>query len=162
MKSEDVKPPETLRNVFAELENYFQKSNLPEPGLLWFSIPLYLNQYVLERQTKSWDKKSAIQFLNYLQTRPPVWLRLNDQKFIDTVKTDLKENNLKILENRIQDNNIALAIEGQKGIYELESYKRGLFEIQDFASQQIGLSVKVQPSQFVWDTCAGGGGNQYK
>ena len=34
----------------------------------------------------------------------------------------------------------------------------GLFEIQDLASQQIGQQVQVKAGQFVWDSCAGGGG----
>jgi len=51
-----------------------------------------------------------------------------------------------------------LAASGERGIYELACHREGRVEIQDLASQSIGLSVQAEPGHFVWDVCAGGGG----
>ena len=43
-------------------------------------------------------------------------------------------------------------------LYSLESFKNVLFEIQDIASQVIGLVSCAKPGERWWDCCAGAGG----
>ncbi|MBE0565786.1 MAG: RsmB/NOP family class I SAM-dependent RNA methyltransferase, partial [Krumholzibacteria bacterium] len=58
----------------------------------------------------------------------------------------------------VEERSPALAVVGPKGIYELACHRDGLVDIQDLASQQIGLAVDARPGQTVWDCCAGAGG----
>jgi 16S rRNA (cytosine967-C5)-methyltransferase len=43
-------------------------------------------------------------------------------------------------------------------LQETSSWKNGLFEIQDYNSQQICHKVPVKPNEFWWDACSGAGG----
>jgi len=57
----------------------------------------------------------------------------------------------------VSDNN-AISLVGQYSLQSLKTYQNGFFEIQDFASQEIGRALPIKPGSFVWDCCAGGGG----
>lgn len=52
----------------------------------------------------------------------------------------------------------ALSIRAKVNMYSLESYRKGLFEIQDLASQCVGLVCAPRPGNRWLDACAGAGG----
>lgn len=52
----------------------------------------------------------------------------------------------------------ALRFTGKQDLFKTEQFKTGEFEIQDLASQLVGLACAPQPGQTWWDTCAGEGG----
>lgn len=52
----------------------------------------------------------------------------------------------------------ALRLEGRPNIVALESWRAGLFEVQDEASQLVAEAVEARPGQTVVDLCAGAGG----
>lgn len=52
----------------------------------------------------------------------------------------------------------ALIVEGKPKLTDLDIFKKGWFEVQDTASQQISMLLQPQPNQTVIDTCAGAGG----
>lgn len=95
------------------------------------------------------------EYIAVLQKRPPVWMRA-------------KENTSEVLIR-------ALAAEGVQShagplpgsvyarpsgvnLYSASAFRQGLFEIQDLASQCIGVAASPQPGERWWDACAGAGG----
>ncbi len=103
----------------------------------------------------SWSMPQLLEFLRLQNVRPPLWIRLNHPDRRDEVVQDLASHDLEL--KWIDDGHSALVF-GQFGVYQCASFKAGLFEVQDGASQQIAQTVDAQPGQKIWDACAGGGG----
>ncbi|WP_338636018.1 RsmB/NOP family class I SAM-dependent RNA methyltransferase [Spirobacillus cienkowskii] len=144
------------KNIFESLINYFTSNKELQNQCLFYSIPFYFLELLQERILFSnWDRKTQDYFFNYLDTRPPVWLRLNNLKNLNRVEQGLvKKNYLFEIKNK---NSIKIFSE-KINFSELDSYRLGDFEVQDYASQLIGQHVNVKLGQKVWDACAGGGG----
>lgn len=51
-----------------------------------------------------------------------------------------------------------LRVDGRPNVFRTDSFKQGLFEVQDRGSQKIGAFCRPQPGQWVLDVCAGAGG----
>ena len=129
-----------------------------EYQLLFHSVPLWFLNFFNQRIEISHLKiKESDRFLTNLDTRPPLWLRLNNEDKKEEVIQELKKEDY-FVEDFHELENDALKVIGAKGVFTLNSYRNGLFEIQDLASQHIGSHVKATPKQYVWDCCAGGGG----
>ncbi len=54
--------------------------------------------------------------------------------------------------------NHALRYDGQEDLFRNELFQAGGFEIQDIASQAVGIVCAPQPGETWWDACAGEGG----
>ncbi len=52
----------------------------------------------------------------------------------------------------------ALLFDGEEDLFKTPEFHAGEFEIQDIASQMVGLLCDPKPGQTWWDTCAGEGG----
>jgi len=52
----------------------------------------------------------------------------------------------------------ALRFTGTQDLFRTEQFRTGEFEIQDLASQLVGIAAAPQPGQTWWDACAGEGG----
>lgn len=125
-------------------------------NLIFLSIPLWYHSFFNERfLVSNWYEEQQLKFFNALESRPPMWIRLNDIAKSLEVLTDLVKEGYNASE---YSPGIIKLTEVKGGIFALKSFRNGLFEIQDLASQQIGQQVQVKAGQFVWDSCAGGGG----
>lgn len=123
--------------------------------LLWHGLPPSLLPHFQERSLiQNWGPEESAGFLAHQALPPAFWLRLNKPQELDRLQTELRSKGFTIQQEQ-QD---ALQVSGQTGLYELEAYRQGVFEIQDLASQEIGRVVDLFPGQFVWDCCAGTGG----
>ncbi|OGV55807.1 MAG: hypothetical protein A2X49_11460 [Lentisphaerae bacterium GWF2_52_8] len=94
--------------------------------------------------------------LAWLQRRPPMWLR-SQANDTDALVAELRAAGLLVE----QDSRVPQALratDSTVNLYALPSFKNGLFEVQDIASQVIGLACSPSPGQRWWDACAGGGG----
>ncbi|MCS6985663.1 MAG: RsmB/NOP family class I SAM-dependent RNA methyltransferase [Leptospiraceae bacterium] len=134
------------------LETYALKS-----PFLSMVHPSYEAYFKKRAHFSNWGEDSQQKFFLFLNKRPPLWLRLNYPEKKALVLHELRSLSLKAQEYDLPDIT-AIRVEGERGIYELRSYREGLFEIQDLASQWIGAQVQARPGMFVWDACAGGGG----
>ena len=117
------------------------------------SIPDWLDQIGINDFGESlWNKE-----VSAFNTRSSLVLRCN------TLKTNIKE-----LKNLLKVENIdtvlkkeypdALFVKEHKKVINLNSYKLGLFEIQDANSQKVATSCNLKPGMTIIDACAGGGG----
>ena len=91
-----------------------------------------------------------------LQKRPPVWIRVQNNAQ-EAVLKDLRELKIDPLRHKIIANAFKLSAI-KLNVKDVVSYQKGLFEIQDLASQCLGLVCHALPDQVWWDVCAGGGG----
>jgi 16S rRNA (cytosine967-C5)-methyltransferase len=122
--------------------------------LLWQGIPLWFAAPLAARVSRSgWSVPELDAFLAAQARQPPLWLRLNHIERKDEVLRELAEHELAAVAA-----GQAIRVSGERSIQPLHAYRTGAIEIQDWASQQIGRAVTVQPGDLVWDACAGGGG----
>jgi 16S rRNA (cytosine967-C5)-methyltransferase len=95
-------------------------------------------------------------FTDWLQTRPPLWLRLQRGE-PDAVLAELAEAGLR--PRRSERLAGAVSIHNPRvNLYLLPAYREGRVEIQDLASQAVGAVCAPSPGQRWWDACAGAGG----
>lgn len=125
-----------------------------EARMLWHGFPLgFLPMLEARARQSQWGARELDRFVENHAFSPPLWLRLNDPKKEDEVWAELE---VERLSPERRDG--AITVQGSKSVYALESFKRGLIEIQDLASQHIGGVVGVRPGERIWDACAGEGG----
>lgn len=92
-----------------------------------------------------------------LATRPPMWIRLQTKTEVDKVFDEFNRNEFDYAMHEVIDS--AVALDNPKvNLYTLESFKQGLFEVQDLASQLIGLVANPHKGERWLDVCAGAGG----
>ena len=90
-------------------------------------------------------------WLRSLQRAPKLWLRA-------------KRGQAAGLRDRLVGSHIspvfseALTYEGDTDLFKTPEFHAGEFEIQDIASQAVGLVCAAQPGETWWDACAGEGG----
>lgn len=91
-------------------------------------------------------------YLSHL-AQPSVWIRIK-QGYQDIVLKELMQAqiNFEKIEDRV------LKLNPESKIDELNSYKKGLFRIQDLTSQQVGNYYQPKNNEMWWDACAGSGG----
>ena len=118
------------------------------------SIPDWMDKVGVEELGESkWSKEIAMQ-----NEQADVILRVNTLK---TTKEKLQ--NILSDENNIETEFIkgypsALKLLERANVFVTDSFKNGLFEVQDASSQLVAEFLDVKPSMKVVDTCAGAGG----
>ncbi len=112
-------------------------------------VPEWLRQHV------PLDERAYLDLLSYIQQRPPLWLRAQVER--ETLMQELREAELKPEASSALPNALCLE-QARVNLFELESFRDGHFELQDFASQMIGVATQAKPGERWWDACAGAGG----
>lgn len=116
------------------------------------SVPDWLDELGEKELGHAWDKE-----LSALNQEAQVVLRVNSLKIS---KGDLQQN----LRDEGVDTSLlidfpdALILKERQNVFGTASFKDGLFEVQDAASQYIAPFLRVEPGMRVIDTCAGAGG----
>ena len=96
------------------------------------------------------------ELIGWLQKRPPLWLRAQISD-VDWLCRDLKEQGAQARPHAKMK--YALRCEaGSLNLRSMTTFRQGDFEIQDLASQCVGLVCDPKPCEQWWDACAGGGG----
>lgn len=158
MKDEEIKLwPSIQETVKSLMTRSVRADDTWTDRLLLSGIPeTFHDHFNHRRQISAWTPALAQSFLESQASRPPLWLRLNRQDSSSSVCEELKHHQFEVKLDA--DNPLAIAARGHRGIYELDCYKNGSIEIQDWASQQIGIAVAPKAGEYIWDACAGGGG----
>jgi 16S rRNA (cytosine967-C5)-methyltransferase len=97
--------------------------------------------------------KVSDDWLRSLQRQPKLWLRAK-RGTAEVLAEKLR------LERTLATPGFpdALLFEGEEDMFKTPEFHAGEFEIQDIASQVVGLLCDPQPGETWWDTCAGEGG----
>ncbi|MEM9361761.1 MAG: methyltransferase domain-containing protein [Bacteroidota bacterium] len=101
---------------------------------------------------KLWTKESAA-----LNRQAEVILRTNTLKTSkNTLKRALADEGIETIP--VPDYEDALKLTERKNVFTTDTFKDGLFEVQDASSQLVAPFLEVAPGQRVVDACAGAGG----
>ena len=92
-----------------------------------------------------------VEWLRQLQREPALWLRAKAGTGLALTKK------LSHITPAAQSTD-ALRYTGLTDLYRTREFQAGEFEIQDLASQLVGLACAPQPGETWWDACAGEGG----
>lgn len=114
------------------------------------SVPDWLDELGAEELGDDWTATLAA-----LNEQAPVVLRVNTlQADAATVTESLAREGIVV--EPIAD--AALLVTERKNLFRTKAFQRGLFELQDYSSQQAAPALEVEPGQLVVDACAGAGG----
>ena len=105
------------------------------------SIPEWAGQQMTVSSEWAWT----------LQAEPRLWLR---------AKRGGREELAAALGDCVSSTHLSDALEyrGKQDLFRTEAFSKGEFEIQDIASQAVGLVCHPRPGEAWWDACAGEGG----
>ncbi|MEQ1878849.1 MAG: RNA methyltransferase, partial [Bdellovibrionia bacterium] len=129
---------------------FFAQKDLPRAVAQ--SIPDWLDEVGSRELGPRWNK-----ILPALNVQADVVLRANRLK---TTPKDLR--------NKLETESIsaklregfddAVILNERKNVWRTESFKAGLFEVQELASQKVAVALGPKPGERVIDACAGAGG----
>lgn len=116
------------------------------------SIPDWLDDIGHKELGAKWDNE-----IRCLNEQAPVIIRAN------TLKISLQELRHALRDEEVETEIVsnhpdALKLHVRKNIFQTQSFKTGLFEVQDASSQEVAYFMDIQPGMRVIDACAGGGG----
>ncbi len=115
------------------------------------SIPDWLDALGQQQLGERWDETLA-----WLNRPAEVALRTNRLKITrDALQKRLREEGI---ETRPHGSADALVLLRRQNVFASKAFREGLFEVQDYSSQQVVPLLDVQPGMRVVDACAGGGG----
>jgi 16S rRNA (cytosine967-C5)-methyltransferase len=116
------------------------------------SIPDWLDTLGEQELGKRWEKE-----LEALNEEAAVVLRANTLKVsAKDLQNALRETEVET--DSLQDFPDALVLTERQNIFRHPTFKEGMFEVQDAASQFIAPFLRVSPGMRVIDACAGAGG----
>ncbi len=143
-----------LRSVL-RAESLLPQDDSPESLSIIYSCPLWITESFI----KDYGKENAIELLKESLEAPPVTLRVNTTK---NSQSELKEK----LENsgiKVNDGNIENSLILDKGtdIAANELFKKGLFHVQDTASQKAVSILELKKGERVLDMCSAPGGKSF-
>jgi 16S rRNA (cytosine967-C5)-methyltransferase len=100
-------------------------------------------------------KAKYVELLQALQARPPLWVRAQGADG-QAIWDELAAGGLKPWVHRRTTR--AAKLDAEADVHHLPAFVRGELEIQDLASQAVGLACDPDPGERWWDACAGAGG----
>lgn len=92
-------------------------------------------------------------WLRSLQWEPRLWLRARPGKARELAN---KLDQCKVPKGFLMRD--AVEFQGLKDLFKTAEFQAGAFELQDIASQAVGVLCAPKPGETWWDTCAGEGG----
>lgn len=141
-------------NEFKEIDsatvglNIQRKYSLP----IQQSIPDWLNELGNEELPTIWEQQ-----ITSLNEEAKVVLRANTLKgTVNSIQNKLKEEGIETSSNANFPS--ALILDKRMNVFGSNSFKEGLFEVQDAGSQLIAPFLQVESGMRVIDACAGAGG----
>lgn len=102
------------------------------------------------------EAQRLARLLPWLQRRPPLWLRVQRGQVTEVMHALAELAFPARLSPRLP---FAVAtVNARVNLFTFKPYVAGAVEVQDLASQAVGLVCDPQPGQRWWDCCAGAGG----
>ena len=136
--------PEALARTLELADQYAaDPARIPCLSLIDGAVPGWLRQHMQVREP----------FLRALQTEPVIWLRARPGKAREVAS--MMPLAIASPFPALAD---ALRYTGSDDLFRSALFNQGRFEIQDIASQAVGIVCAPAPGETWWDACAGEGG----
>lgn len=121
----------------------------------WRLFPPFLRDHLPIPPGAASVKFRHMELLQVLQKRPPLWVRAQGAE-PETVWKALRAAGAKPwIHRRIKE---AARLGPEVDVYHLPPFEKGHLEIQDLASQVVGIVCDPDPGDRWWDACTGAGG----
>ena len=121
----------------------------------WRLFPPWLREHLPIPAGGAPMKAKYLELIDTLQRRAPLWVRAQGAR-ADHIWSELKDSGLNPWVHRKLT--LSAKLDADVDIYHLPVFLRGELEIQDIASQIVGLVCDPDPGERWWDACAGAGG----
>jgi 16S rRNA (cytosine967-C5)-methyltransferase len=113
-----------------------------------------IGQVTLAELNPSFVRGWSDEKIGAFQKRPNIWIRISDSP--DRFLQFLAEK--QVVYRLLPSQKHSLEIMSPVNLFESEDYRQGKIEVQDIASQGIGLICNPSNQDVWWDVCAGSGG----
>lgn len=133
-----------------------KRNSAEKPPEIANSFPDWLNDLGKEEFKDQWNL-----IMNALNKPAEVFLRVNTLKAKpDVVKAELALEQIEAepVVSKDLELPVCLKLKVRKNVFVTQAFRKGYFEVQDAASQQVAALVDVAPGLRVVDACAGAGG----
>lgn len=127
----------------------------PVNGDPWRLVPDWVRGHLPIPPGEGAARIRQVQFLWVLQRRPPLWVRAQGPD-PGATWSELRARGVKPWVHRRVER--AAKLDADVDVYHLPPFERGELEIQDLASQAVGLVCDPEPGERWWDVCTGAGG----
>ena len=141
-------PNSTIQERRRCLRPFFKDGKMPELSM--------------EQLLRPWCKEEVecpcdwLTLVEWLQKRPPVWLRAQTND-IDRLVGEFTHEGVKLTRHPLMKHALKATFAGIN-LRQMPAFTEGRFEIQDAASQAVALICDPKPGENWWDCCAGAGG----
>lgn len=151
---EDEILPSAIIDRLSELvETIPDETLLDERIGMTYSFP----QWMIQRWIKKYGEAEMEELCATLNMQAPITLRVNTLKCsVEECQRSLKSEGIESIKSEYSP--FGLHIPKRINVFQLESFRKGFFEVQDEGSQMLALLVDPKPRKKVIDACAGGGG----
>ncbi len=143
-----------LRNIIRS-ENLLPEGDTPEELSVRFSCP----EWIVNSFLSDYGAERTKEILKASLEAPPFTIRVNTVKTdTEVLKTELEDSGITCKAGR---NENSLIIEKGLDISACNAYKKGLFHVQDEASQKAVSILAPKPGERLLDICAAPGGKSF-
>ena len=117
-------------------------------------------RWIISLWSRCYGQKTALSVLENLAGRPPFTVRVNSLKTtVPQLEAELGAAGIQT--EAVQEVPGALLLENAGAVERLESFQKGLFHVQDLASQICCGILDPKPGERVYDVCAAPGGKTF-
>lgn len=153
LSREKILPEDILCQLQANVNVLPSGENVVEKIALTYSC----QEWMVERWLKRFGEAETIALCSSLNKQAPLTLRVN------TIKTTVEECQHSLRSEGIDSERtlyspFGLRLQKRINVFQLETFRKVFFEVQDEGSQLLALLVNPKPRTRVIDACAGAGG----
>ncbi len=158
-----VKASGFINAVLRTLIRNIDHLNMPNPEkepTLYLSVRYSCPPWLIRLWQEAYGEECAIKLLESAFNKPPIFARVNnivisEEKLIERLNVEgVKANSITWLENAVE-------LQNTGAIGQSDSYKEGLFHIQDLSSQICCAVLSPSAGQRVIDVCSAPGGKAF-
>lgn len=145
-----------LREFLRNDKKLPQGKTLAEQLMIEYSCPIWL----VEKWLSQYGEKMTLSMLQTSIGQPPTTVKANTLKAtLSEISESLKDDGFACEQNKFAKD--CLNIYGSGSIEQTNSYKKGLFHVQDLSSQLCCAVIAPQPNDVVLDICSAPGGKTF-
>ena len=121
-----------------------------------YSCPLWL----VKKWIKEYGFEDTAEFLKASLGSPDTFIRVNNTKVSEDELINILSDEGVVCEKTYNNNTLKINLQG-KDIERLNSFKKGLYHVQDLASQLCAKALIAKENDVVFDLCSAPGGKAY-
>lgn len=124
------------------------------------SIEYSCPKWLIKKWTRQFGEADTLELLKASFGRPPLYVRVNKYKYnTDTVINALSKEKIKAVKNKLLED--CLELENVQGIELTDTFRKGMFHVQDISSQLSCRLIRPVFNETVLDLCAAPGGKSF-